>query len=160
VKRTVALWLLAALVLAVLGGCARGQPAAASITIANGSRELELKPGDQAYAQVAAQLDHLIAGLATPLYAYSPPARVADEVLVGPYLEAVYHPVVTLQGKGYAPKASQLIVAPSGEGPLVLTRATEGADWTASETSDADRFSSLFRVVREQLGIDLEVLAK
>jgi hypothetical protein len=155
--RTLAVSLVAALVaLAALAGCAPARPSPASLIISDGSDELTIKPGDTAYAPVVASLNALIAGLDTPLYAHYPPERVAEEIQVGPHLKAVYSPPVTLEGKGYRPEAGQLIVAVTGEGPLTLTQATEGADWTASESSDTGRFSSLFQTIRDRTGIDLE----
>ncbi len=148
-----------ALLLTVLAGCAPAQPAPSSVTIFDGSRQLQLKPGDSAWATIASQLDYLVAGLDTPLYADYPPGRVEAEVRVRPHLEAVYTPAVTLKGKGYQAEASQLIVAMTAEGPVVLTRVGD-ANWTASETSDAGRFSALFQAVRDRTGIDLQVPVK
>jgi hypothetical protein len=156
-KRTLAVSLLVALMLlAVLAGCAPARPSPASIIISDGSRELEIKPSDAAYAPIVTSLNELIAGLDTPLYAHYPPERVAEEIESKPYLKAVYNPPVTLEGKGYRPEAGQLIVAMTGEGPLTLTQAADDADWTASESSDAGYFQSLFQVVRDRAGIDLE----
>ena len=156
-KRILAVSLLVVFVwLAALAGCAPARPSPASLVISDGSRELEIKPGDALYAPIAESLNALIAGLDTPLYAYYPPDRVAEEIQVGPYLKAVYTPPVTLEGQGYRPEAGQFIVAVTGEGPLALTQATEGADWTASESNDAGRFRSLFQTIRERTGIDLE----
>jgi hypothetical protein len=160
-KRTVVFSLVAVLLLlTALAGCASARPSPASITLSDGGSELQIKPGDAAYASVVAQLDRLIAGLDTPLYAYYPPERVADEILVRPHLEAVYSPSVILKGKGYEAEVGQLIVVVTGEGPLVLTQAREGADWTASESSDAGRFTSLFQVIRDRTGIDLQAAAR
>jgi len=156
-KRTLAISLVAALVLlATLAGCAPARPAPASLIISDGSSELEIKPGGTAYAPLVESLGDLIAGLDTPLYAHYPPERVADEIQVRPHLEVVYSPPVTLKGKGYEAEAGQLIVVVTGEGPLVLTQPREGADWTASESSDAGRYRSLFQIIRDRTGIDLE----
>jgi len=151
---------LPALLLGMLAGCAPAQPMPASITLADGGREQQLKPGDAAYAAIAGQLAALVAGLDTPLYAYYPPERVAAEILIRPHLAAIYDPPATLQGKGYAAQTAQLIVVVTGEGPLVLTRPREGADWTASEASDGRRFIALFQVVRDRAGIDLQAPVK
>jgi hypothetical protein len=153
-KRTVALSLVAAFLL--LAGCAPARPLPASIIISDGSSEIQIKPGDTAYAPVVERLGDLIAGLDLPLYAYYSPERVADEILVGPHLEAVYSPPVTLKGKGYEAETSRLIVVATGEGPLVLTQPREGANWNAVQSSDAARFTSLFQVVRDRTGADLE----
>ena len=155
--RTLAVALVSALVvLAVPAGCVPVRPSPASLIISDGRSELEIKPGDAGYTPVVEALNALIAGLDTPLYAHYPPERVEAEILVRPHLKAVYSPPVTLEGKGYRPEAGQLIVAVTGEGPLTLTQATDGADWTASESSDTGRFGSLFQTIRERTGIDLE----
>lgn len=158
--RTNGLWLTIVVLLAMLAGCSPAPPAPASLTLSDGEREQRLTPGDPAYAPVARQLAALVAGLDTPLYAYYPPERVATEILIRPHLAAIYDPPATLRGKGYAAEAGQLIVVVTGEGPLVLTQAREGADWTASEASNLGLFASLFRVIREQVGIDLETAGK
>ena len=164
--RLAAVCLVFALLLASLAGCvalpapAVAPPAPAGLVISDGGNEIRIKPGDTAYAALAKSLAELVAALDTPLYASYPPARVADEILVRPHLQADYSPQATLKGKGYEAEASQLIVAMTGEGPVVLTRVGEGADWTASEASDAGLFESLFRVVRDQTGIDLSAEVK
>jgi hypothetical protein len=149
-------FVVAVVVLVVLAGCAPAQPAPARLIISDGSRELQISPGDAAYDPAVAALNALIARLDTPLYAHYPPERVAKEIQPGPHLEAVYSPPVTLKGKGYTPEAGRLIVAVTGEGPLALTQAAAGADWTACESSETGRFRPLFQTIRERTGIDLE----
>jgi len=152
----VRLLLIAMFLLIVLAGCVAVPSAPASITLFDGRDKLLLTPADVAFAPVVAQLDQLIAGLDTPLYASYPPERVAAEILVRPHLIAIYNPAVTLQGRGYQAQAGQLIVAVTEEGPLALTQAREGADWVASEASGGGRFAALFRAVQERTGIDLQ----
>jgi len=160
-NRTVVFTLTAALLLvAAMAGCAAARPTPVSITVSAAGQELQLGPADAAFAPVTRQLSNLIAGLDTPLYAYYPPERVMNELLVRPHLEAVYSPTVTLHGKGYEAQAGRLIVVVTDEGPLALTQPREDADWTACEASDTERFSALFEVVREQTEIDLPAPAR